>query len=74
MSLNIILLFFQYQENKCVLACTDSEDLAYHPSKENDFFYQSFKRINIEFQRYTQIAVEDEFKCSDNGVRNKFDI
>ncbi|XP_043470282.1 putative uncharacterized protein DDB_G0282133 [Leptopilina heterotoma] len=59
--------FFSYPDNKCVLACTASEFLAYHPSKQNNFFYQTLSRFNIQVNNYGQISVQDGLKCSDNG-------
>lgn len=66
---NNTLLFFQPLENKCVLACTASKDLEYNPNNRNDELHEKYIRASLDSNNYTQIAVQDGLKCSDNGVR-----
>ncbi|XP_043470243.1 uncharacterized protein LOC122503677 [Leptopilina heterotoma] len=59
--------FFSPLENNCVIACTASKDLEYHPNKQNDYFYEQIRMFSIQYEEYSQIPVRDGLKCSDNG-------
>lgn len=70
--LNNILLFIQIPENECELACTGVRRLEFDPKKEYGYHFQwwvDYIKGTIDF---IKVPVEDGFKCSHNGVRNRF--
>ncbi|XP_043482594.1 dentin sialophosphoprotein-like [Leptopilina heterotoma] len=59
--------FLSISEDKCMLACTNSADLGYHPKKQSDYFNEWYRPNGVFVQNYTIISVKDGFKCIDNG-------